>query len=44
MPCDNPYEYWGDDKLEGKGLISMKHTIILCGIGSLVKKHFVIKY
>ena len=44
MPCDNPYEYWGDDKLEGKGLISMKHTIILCGIGSLVKKNFVIKY
>lgn len=37
MPCDNPYEYWDEDKLEGKVLISMKHTVILCGIGSLVK-------
>ena len=37
MPCDNPYEYWDEDKLEGKGLISMKHTAILCGIGALGK-------
>ena len=37
MPCDNPYEYWDEDKLEEKGLISMKHTAILCGIDSLGK-------
>ena len=23
IPCDNPYEYWDEDKLEGKGLISI---------------------
>lgn len=30
MPCDNPYEYWDEEKLQGKGLISMKHTAVLC--------------
>ena len=37
MPCDNPYEYWDEEKLQGKGLISMKHTAVLCGIGALGK-------
>ena len=37
MPCDNSYEYWDEEKLQGKGLISMKHTAVLCGIGALGK-------
>ena len=37
MPCYNPDKYGDEDKSEGKGLISMKHTAILCGIGVLGK-------
>ena len=37
MSFDNPYEYWDEYKLKGKGLISMKHTAIVCGIGALGK-------
>ena len=25
LPSDSPYEYWDAEKLEGRGLISMKH-------------------
>lgn len=37
MPCDSPYEYWDADKLEGRGLLSMKHIAALAGLGSLGK-------
>ena len=37
VPCDAPYEYWDGEKLTGKGLISMKHTAVLCGLGSIGK-------
>ncbi|MEG2686676.1 MAG: epoxyqueuosine reductase [Christensenellaceae bacterium] len=37
MPCDAPYEYWDCETLTGKGLISMKHTAVLCGLGQLGK-------
>lgn len=40
MPCDNLYEYWYEDKLEGKGLISMKQIASLCGIGSIGKTFY----
>jgi epoxyqueuosine reductase QueG len=33
MPCDWPNEYWDEENLTGKGLISMRHTAVLCGLG-----------
>jgi len=35
VPCDGPYEYWDEEKSEGRGLISMKHAAALAGIGSI---------
>lgn len=37
MPCDNPYEYWDQETMTGKGLISMKHAAVLGGLGRLGK-------
>lgn len=42
VPCDSPYEYWEEDNLLGKGLISMKHTAVQCGLGSLGKNGLLI--
>ncbi len=37
IPCDAPNEYWDTENLTAKGLISMKHTAVLCGLGQLGK-------
>lgn len=37
LPSDDPYEYWDKERLEGRGLISMKHAAVLAGIGTLGK-------
>lgn len=37
VPCDAPNEYWDAENLTAKGLISMKHTAVLCGLGQLGK-------
>jgi epoxyqueuosine reductase QueG len=37
MPCDGPYEYWDSERKEGRGLISMKHSAVLAGLGNLGK-------
>lgn len=37
IPSDGPYEYWDTEKLEGKGLISLKHAAMLAGLGTLGK-------
>ncbi len=37
VPCDDPYEYWDEEKREGKGILSMKHAALLAGIGSMGK-------
>jgi epoxyqueuosine reductase QueG len=37
LPCDSPYEYWEEANSLGKGLISMKHAAVLCGIGTMGK-------
>ncbi len=37
LPCDTPYEYWDSDKMEGKGILSMKHAAVNAGIGTLGK-------
>lgn len=42
IPCDTPYEYWEEDSLTGKGLISMKHAAVLAGIGELGKNSLLI--
>lgn len=37
IPCDSPYEYWDSDKMEGRGLLSMKHLAVQAGLGSIGK-------
>lgn len=37
IPCDSPYEYWDSENMEGRGLLSMKHTAVQAGLGSLGK-------
>lgn len=37
MPADSPYEYWDKERLEGKGLISMKHAAVAAGLGTMGK-------
>ncbi len=37
IPSDSPYEYWDADKMEGRGLLSMKHAAVLAGLGTLGK-------
>lgn len=37
MPADSPYEYWDGERLEGRGLLSMKHIAVNAGLGSLGK-------
>lgn len=42
MPSDAPNEYWDAENLTAKGIISMKHTAVLCGIGSIGKSSLLI--
>jgi len=42
LPCDSPYEYWERDNLRGKGLLSMRHSAVLAGLGSLGKNTLLI--
>ncbi|MCQ2974233.1 MAG: hypothetical protein MJ211_05415 [Bacteroidales bacterium] len=42
IPCDGPYEYWDEENLIGRGLISMKHTAIACGLGSMGKNSLLV--
>lgn len=37
LPSDAPNEYWDADTMTAKGLLSMKHTAVQCGLGSLGK-------
>lgn len=37
VPCDGPYDYWDSEKMEGRGLISMKHVAVYAGLGTLGK-------
>ena len=46
IPCDEPYEYWDDEKKHGRGILSLKHAGMLAGLGTigkntlLINKHF----
>lgn len=37
LPSDGPYEYWDEEKMEGRGLLSMRHAAYLSGIGTFGK-------
>lgn len=37
LPADGPYDYWDAEKMEGRGLISMKHAAVAAGLGTLGK-------
>ena len=37
VPCDDPSEYWDAESLTARGLISLKHTAVACGLGQLGK-------
>ncbi len=42
LPCDSPYEYWDQEMVTGKGLLSMRHAAVLAGLGSIGKSHLLI--
>lgn len=42
LPSDAPNEYWDKETMTAKGMISMKHAAVLCGIGSLGKSSLLI--
>ena len=33
VPSDGPYEEWDPQRMAGRGLLSMKHAAVLCGMG-----------
>lgn len=37
IPADDPYEYWNEEKKQGKGILSLKHAGELAGIGVIGK-------
>ena len=42
IPCDGPYEYWDKENMVGHGLLSVKQTAVLAGIGSIGKNTLLI--
>lgn len=42
IPCDEPYEYWDDDKKHGRAILSLKHAAVLAGLGTLGKNTLLI--
>lgn len=37
IPCDGPYDAWDADTMTGKGILSMKHMAVACGLGQMGK-------
>lgn len=37
IPSDAPYDFWDAQTLTGKGLLSMKHAAVACGVGQIGK-------
>lgn len=35
VPSDAPYEYWNEECMTGKGLLSMRHAAEACGLGQI---------
>ena len=42
LPSDSPYEYWDEEKVEGRGILSMRHAALQAGIGSMGKNTLII--
>lgn len=42
IPCDGPYDYWNEERMEGRGLLSMKHAAFFSGIGTFGKNTLLI--
>ena len=42
LPSDSPYDYWDEENMEGRGLLSMRHAAVLAGIGSMGKNNLII--
>lgn len=42
LPSDSPYEYWDAEKMEGRGILSMRHAAMQAGIGSMGKNTLII--
>lgn len=42
LPCDAPYEYWDSEKMEGRGLVSVKQAAVLAGIGTIGKSRLLL--
>lgn len=42
IPADGPYDYWDEEKSEGRGIISMKHAAVRAGLGTLGKNTLLI--
>ena len=42
IPSDSPYEYWDAERLEGRGIFSMRHAAQLSGLGSMGKSNLII--
>lgn len=42
IPCDGPYDDWDGEKMEGRGMLSMRHAAILAGIGRMGKSSLIL--
>jgi len=42
LPCDDPYDYWDEEKMEGRGILSMRHAARMAGLGILGKNTLLI--
>src|ERR1035437_3498611 len=42
IPSSEPYEYWDDQRRHGRGIISLKHSAKLAGLGSIGKNTLLI--
>ena len=42
IPSSEPYEYWDDQRRHGRGIISLKHSARLAGLGSIGKNTLLI--
>jgi epoxyqueuosine reductase len=42
IPSSEPYEYWDPDRRHGRGIISLKHSAQLAGLGSIGKNTLLI--
>jgi epoxyqueuosine reductase len=42
VPCDEPYEYWDEERQHGRGVLSLKHAAVLAGLGTMGKNTLLI--